>query len=221
MTPAEIITEVRRLVQDQQVPYRYSDAVLLGYVNQTLKRMAVARPDLFSEIVDIPTTPDTAVQSLPAGAIRLVDIFQVKGGAAIDEVDRETMNRNYPNWMAEPAGSPVNFMRHVKNPDRFFLYPPPQAGTVLVGEYAMSPPDYALGDEIDVIAAAYFPAIVDGAVFMAESIDDEHVASGRAKLFYDSFIGQLSASLQSRKVTDTKGAGLERGRDAQARGEVI
>ena len=221
MTPAEVITEVRRLVQDQQVPYRYSDAVLLGYVNQTLKRMAIVRPDLFSDIVDIPTAPDTAVQSLPAGAVRLVDIFQVKGGPAIDEVDRETMNRNYPNWMSEPAGVPVNFMRHVKNPDRFFLYPPPLAGTVLIGEYAMSPPDYALADEIAVVAPAYFPAIVDGTVFMAESIDDEHVASGRAKLFYDSFVSQLSTNLQSRKVTDTKAAGLEPGRYAQLRGEVI
>jgi hypothetical protein len=34
------------------------------------------------------------VQALPAEAIRLVDIFQVKGGNAITEVDRETMNRN-------------------------------------------------------------------------------------------------------------------------------
>jgi hypothetical protein len=211
MTPAEVITEVRRIVQDQSVPYRYSDAVLLGYVNQTLKRMAVVRPDLFSDIVDIPTAPDTAVQSLPADAIRLLDIFQVKGGPAINEVDRETMNRNYPGWMAEASSVPVNFMRHVKNPDRFFLYPPPVAGTVLVGEYAKTPPDYALDDAIAVLSDVYFPVIVDGTVFLAESIDDEHVQSGRAKLFYDSFAQMLTTSLQSRKVTDTKGAGLDRG----------
>ena len=41
MTPAEVITEVRRLVQDQLVPYRYSDTVLLGYVNQSLQRLAL------------------------------------------------------------------------------------------------------------------------------------------------------------------------------------
>ena len=48
-------------------------------------------------------------------------------------------------------------------------------------------------------------------MFLAESIDDEHVQSGRAKLFYDSFVQQLGTSLQSRKVTDTKSAGLDRG----------
>lgn len=189
MTPAEVITEVRRLVQDQLVPYRYSDAVLLGYVNQSLQRMAILRPDLFTDIVDIATTAGAAVQSLPAEAIRLVDIFQVKNGNAITEVDRETMNRNYPGWMNEASGTPVNFMRHVKNPDRYFLYPRPAAGVVLVGEYAKSPIDYTLDASIDVISDTYFPVLVDGVVYLAESIDDEHVQSGRAKLFYDSFVG--------------------------------
>ena len=211
MTPADVITEARRLVQDQVTPYRYSDTVLLSYVNQTLKRMAILRPDLFSEIVDIPTTASSAVQALPADAIRLIDIFQVKNGDAITEVDRETMNRNYPGWMQEAAGQPVNFMRHVKNPDRFFLYPRPAAGVVLVGEYAKTPADYASGATIDIIADVYFPALVDGVVYLAESIDDEHVQSGRAKLFYDSFVQALGAGLQSRKVTDTKQAGMDRG----------
>lgn len=211
MTPADVIVEVRRIVQDEGLPYRYSDAVLLGYVNQTLKRMAILRPDLFSEIVDIPTTANIAVQSLPTDAVRLLDIFQVKDGAAINEVDRETMNRNYPNWMQEAAGQPVNFMRHVKNPDRFFLYPRPAAGVVLVGEYTKSPPDYLLNSTVGFISDVYFPALVDGVVFLAESIDDEHVQSGRAKLFYDSFVQQLGAGLQSRKVTDTKNAGMDKG----------
>ncbi len=48
-------------------------------------------------------------------------------------------------------------------------------------------------------------------VFLAQSIDDEHVDSGRAKLFYDSFTQQLGATLQGRKITDTKNAGMDKG----------
>lgn len=211
MTPAEVITEVRRLVQDQKVPYRYSDAVLLGYVNQTLKRMAILRPDLFTIIGDIPTVAGTVVQSLPADAVRLIDIFSVSGGGAVMEVSREDMSRSFPGWVDAPEGVPVNYMRHVKNPERFFLYPRPVAGTVLLGEYAYTPKDYALGETIETVSDVYFPALVDGTVFLAESIDDEHVASGRAKLFYDSFTQQLGAGLQSRKLTDTKNAGMDKG----------
>ena len=54
MTPSEVIQEVRRLSLDVRQPVRYSDAELLGYVNQTIKRIAVLRPDLFTTIEPIP-----------------------------------------------------------------------------------------------------------------------------------------------------------------------
>lgn len=221
MTPSEIITDVRRIIQDVDTPYRYSDTELLGYVNQTLKRMSVLRPDLFGEIGDIPVTPDTSIQALPSDALRLIDIFQVKDGSAITEVDRETMSRSHPTWMSEASGVPTNFMRHVKNAERFFLYPRPTAGTILIGEYARVPSDYGLTDTITAPSESYMPVIVDGTVFLAESIDDEHVNTGRAKLFLDLFTSQLSTSLQSRAVTDTKAAGLKASRATQIVGEVI
>lgn len=221
MTPAEVITEVRSILQDADTPYRYSDTDLLGFVNQTIKRMVVLRPDLFGVIGDIPTTAGSAVQSLPSDALRLIDIFQVKGGNAVTEVDRETMARYAPDWMNATAGSPVNFMRHVKNSERFFLYPPPTAGTVLVGEYAQVPADYALTDTITTPSDAFFPTIIDGTVWLAESIEDEAVNSKRAEFFLQLFTSQLSASLQSRTVTDTKPAGMKPSRTDQIIGEVI
>lgn len=221
MTPADIIVEVRHLLQDAVIPYRYSDAYLLGFVNQAIKRTAVLRPDMFGSIQDIPTQADTAVQTLPSDALRLVDIFQVKGGNAVTEVDRETMNRNYPNWMNETSGSPVNFMRHVKNEDRFFLYPPPVSGTVLVGEYAAIPADYILTDTITAPSDAFFPAIVDCTVYLAESIDDEHVNAGRAKLFFESFASLLGTSLKNRELTDTKSAGMRPSKPQANIGDVI
>lgn len=209
MTPAEVITEVRRLIQDTKTPYRYSDAVLLGFVNQTLKRMVTLSPDLFAVIGDIPTTANTVLQSCPADSTRLIEIFQVKDGDAVTEVNRETLDRTAPSWQREEAGQPVNFMRHVRNPNRFFVYPRPAAGVVLIGEYAQTPPDYALDQEIVYPTDAYFPVAVDGVVFLAESIDNEHVNSGRAKLFQDSFVQGLGVALQSRSITDTESGGQD------------
>jgi hypothetical protein len=37
----DVIIEVRRIIQDTNIPYRYSDDVLLGFANQALKRIAV------------------------------------------------------------------------------------------------------------------------------------------------------------------------------------
>lgn len=209
MTPNEVITEVRRLIQDTKTPYRYSDPVLLGFVNQTLKRMVMLRPDLFAVIGDFSTTTNTVLQNCPADSIRLIEIFQVKDGNAILEVNRDTLDRTAPNWQNEAAGQPVNFMRHVRNPNRFFVYPRPASGVVLVGEYAQTPPTYTLSQTVTYPIDAYFPTVVDGVVFMAESIDNEHVNSGRAKLFQDSFVQGLGVSLQSRTITDTEAGGQD------------
>lgn len=209
MTPAEIIAEVRKLVNDTRSPQRYSDADMLGFVNQTLKRMAMFRPDLFLQIGDVSTTPNTTIQSMPADSIRLVEIFGIKDGNAITEADRDTFDQTYPGWRVEAAGQPVNFMRHVRNPNVYFLYPRPEAGVTLLAEYAKVPTDYALNDPIAAPIDAYFPTIVDGTVYLVESVDDEHVNSGRAKLFLDSFTQSLGVSLQSRELTDSDDAGLD------------
>lgn len=209
MTPSEVIAEVRRLIQDTREPYRYSDVVLLGFVNQTFKRMAMLRPDLFAVVTDFATTPHTVLQSCPADSLRLIEVFQVKNGNAITEVNRETLDRTAPSWQNETSGQPVNFMRHVRNPNRFFVYPRPAPGVVLIGEYAQVPPDYTLDAEVAYPIDAYFPSVVDGVVFLAESIDNEHVNSGRAKLFQDSFVQSLGVALQARTVTDTESGGQD------------
>lgn len=209
MTPADIIAEARVLVQDTRTPYRYSDTLMLGWVNQTLKRMAVLRPDLFSFIGDIPTTANTVLQSCPSDSLRLVEIFQIKNGDAVTEVNRDILDQMHPNWVNEAAGTPVNFMRHVRSPNKFFLYPRPTAGITLIGEYAQVPPAYTINQTITSLPDAYLPVAVDGVVFLAESVDNEHVNSGRAKLFQDSFNQTLATGLQVRTITDTEEGGMD------------
>ncbi|MEN6644309.1 MAG: DUF6682 family protein [Armatimonadia bacterium] len=219
MTPADIIAECRRLLNDTVEPYRYSTTMLLGYVNQALKRTAVLRPDLFGKVVDIATTPNSSIQDLPADAHRLLDIFQIKDGTTVTETDRETLSRYSPSWMTE-TGTPVNFMRHPRNPTKFFLYPRPGNGVVLVGEYASAPADVAVDAAILQPAASFFGALVDCVMFLASSVDDEHVNSGRSKIFLDSFTQQLGVSLENRPLTDTKQAGLRPGAGLTPLGEV-
>ena len=67
-----------------------------------------------------------------------------------------------------------------------------------------------LNDTIALIPEAYFPVLIDGVVFLAESVDDEHVNSQRAALFQKNYTEALGASVSNRVVTDTKQAGLDR-----------
>jgi hypothetical protein len=101
-------------------------------------------------------------------------------------------------------------MRHPRNPNKFFIYPKAPADQVLIGEYCKTPPDYAASDVVQLVPDAYFPVVVDGVVFLAESIDNEHVNSNRAALFQQSFTQALGAGIQARGLTDTEDAGVGR-----------
>jgi hypothetical protein len=208
MILADVITEVRRLLQDNNEPKRYSDAVLISFANQTLKRMAVLRPDLFASIGEIPTVAGSVLQSPPSDSIRIMEIFQVKNGNGVTEVNRDTLDEVYPTWMNDTAAPCVNWMRHVRNNNKFFIYPKAPANQVLIGEYSKAPRVYSSSETVELLSDAYFPTVVDGTVFLAESIDNEHVNSNRAALFQQSFTQALGAGIQTREFTDTEEAGM-------------
>jgi hypothetical protein len=204
----DVVTEVRRILQDTNSPQRYSDDVLIGFANQALKRIAVLRPDLFAYIGEIPCVDGEVVQSMPSDSIRLIEIYRVKDGNGVIETNREALDQALPTWMNDTAAPAVNFMRHVRNANKFFIYPKAPASQILIGEYAQTPPDYDGTTTVALLPDAYEPVVIDATVFIAESVDNEHVNSNRAQLFQQSFTQSLGVSAQSREVTDPERGGL-------------
>lgn len=212
MTPSQIIANVRRTIQDNQLlrtTEDYIDATLLDYVNQTLRQTAMFRPDLFTLTADIPLTANAVEQALPSDSTRLVDLFSVKGGSAITEVSRETMDRSFPNWTQAASGTPVNWMRHIKNPNRFFVYPRPTAGTELVGDYVQSPPVYTVNQTINLLPDSYLPAISTGVVAMVFGAQGPNNDMSIANSYLERYTQMMGVSLQTRPLTDTRESGLD------------
>ena len=204
----DVITEVRRMIQDENTPQRYSDAVLLSFSNQALRRIAVLRPDLFAKIATMTCTENEAIQSAPTDSLRIMEVFSGSGGNGCIEVNRETLDQSYPQWMNDTASAAVNWMRHTRNANKFFIYPKAPAGQVLDIEYSQSPPTYDGTTTVDLISDAYFPVVVDATIFLAESVDNEHINSKRADIFYKSFTQSLAVNAQSKVATDMEDAGL-------------
>ena len=205
MTPQQVIDQVRVLISDDNtlMPERFSDADLLGFVNQAVKRSSMLRPDLFIVDTDITPIAEQVEQELPATVTRIMEVHRVVGGGAIGEVDKETMDRSAPDWTTETPDTPVNWMRHPRNPRRYFLYPAPSTGTQISVEYIEVPSDYALGDTI-ALPDSYKGAIVDCTVYLAEVVDNEHVETQRAKTFLDSFMQAMGVDLTQRELVDTE-----------------
>jgi hypothetical protein len=202
MTPNEVVEQVRDIIQDTVATYRYSDAMLVRYVNQVVRRIAMLRPDLFVKRGTFTVVSNVSQQSLTiSGAARLAKIIRVDNGSAIEEVDFDHFTRADKDWMQNTAGIPTKYMRIPQNPLGFYLYPRPSSALSLLVEYVASPTIVAASSQLD-LPDIYFGTVVDGVVFLVESMDDESVNSQRAKLFYDSFVGSLGTSLRLNSYVD-------------------
>ena len=209
MILGDIIAEARIMLQDTNATlYRYSDADMLKFANQTLKRIAVLRPDLFAYVGTVTCTAGAVLQSAPADSLRIMEVFGIQGGDAIRETNREILDNTYPDWVNDAAGPAVNWMRHPRANNKFFIYPKAPANQILTVEYAQNPPTYTAGQTVDLLPDAYASVVLDGIIFAAESIDNEHVNSNRAALFQKTFSDALAINMEQRKLTDYETAGM-------------
>lgn len=210
MTPQTVITEVRNLIKDDDaVSYRNTDDDLVLMVNRALKRIALARPDLFTSIGTITLISGT-VQTVPNRG-RIIEVFGITGGGAITEARREAMDRLTPTWRSASqvaAASILNWMRHSRNPSTFFVYPPSNGTGSLDAEYTVAPDDYTLSETIE-LGSVYQPAVVDMTAAEVEWADDENVVNQRADAFFKRAMSLLSADTQNKSVMDKEGGGVE------------
>lgn len=203
MTPNDVIEHVRDIVQDTVPTYRYSDAMLVRFVNQVVRRIAMLRPDLFVTRGVFTVASNASEQVLTtSGAARLVKVIRVVNGSAIEEVDLDHFIRADASWIQNSAGIPTKYMRMAQNPLGFYLYPRPSSALSILVEYVASPSIVAASSQL-ALPDIYFGSVVDGVVFLVESMDNESVNSNRAKLFYDSFVGSLGTSLRLNSYIDT------------------
>jgi hypothetical protein len=207
----DVIVDVRRIIQDEDsTAYRYSNAFMLGMGNQALKRIQLLRPDLFAHMSTVACTQGQVIQSAPSDSLRIIEVYSiVSSGVGLVEADREVLDQTLPTWPNDTEAAAINWMRSVRNPNKFFIYPQAPSGQSLDIEYSQVPTTYNGTTAITLLPDAYFPVVVDVMVFLLESVDNEAVTSGRAKLYKESYENMLGVSKGSIPVTDTEDAGLD------------
>jgi|TARA_Y100000310_G_C20699197_1_gene828093 hypothetical protein len=206
----DVITDVRRIIQDETATFRYSDAFMLAMGNQALKRIQLLRPDLFAKTGTMTCVEDQVLQSAPDDSLRIIEVLSINGtGVGLVEANRETLDQTLPTWPNDTAAAAINWMRHVRNPNKFFIYPQAPAAQTLDIEYSQVPTTYDGSTTITLLPDAFFPVVVDVMVFLLESVDNESVTTGRAKLYKESYIEMLGVNKGSTPLTDTEDAGLD------------
>lgn len=207
-TIGDILTDVRLAVQDTDLTiYRYTDAHLTRLINQALQRICLMRPDLFAKLATV-TLVAGREQVAPADSIRIIDIYG-SSVSNVQEINQDSLDLMFPVWELAGSGPAQNWMRNVRSPNGFSVYPVSVAGQQVLMEYSQSPPTYDTITPIALLPNAYYVSILDASVWLVESIDNEHVSSGRAKMFQESFIQGLGLTAQNKAVTDNYSGGAD------------
>lgn len=207
MTPNSVIPEVRALIKDADATaYRNQDTDILLAINRAVKRVALVRPDLFTTITTLPLVAGV-LQTVPNFG-RIVEVFGMTAGSSVTEANREIMDNLTPTWRSVAQATPTNWMRHSRDPNKFFVSPPSNGVGSLDVEYTIAPATYGLADPIP-LQETYSPAVVDMTVAEIEWADDENVLNQRADVFYKRSVTALTGALEQRMLTDDEKGGVK------------
>lgn len=195
ITAQSIIDKAQVILQDESA-IRWTEAELLGWLNDGQREIAQARPDA-STVDTTMATVAGARQALPSGGTALVDVLRTVGGNAVRKVDRELMDAHRPGWHSETAGAAKHFMYDPRTPRLFWLYPPSAGGATLEIKYQAMPTDAVLAGAI-AIDDAFSNALLDYVLFRAYCKDADDTANASraaaARASFENTLGLKAAA---------------------------
>lgn len=116
-------------------------AELLDYVNAGLSALVAAKPDLSVTTTNFTLTSSTPKQTIPSGAIQLIDVIRNTSSpfTAIRQVERNHLNHIDPDWSNTTGAVVKHFVYDKRNPKIFYVYPTPSSGFQIEVVYASAP----------------------------------------------------------------------------------
>ncbi len=205
MPTTKVVDTINQVAVTLQDPtfVRWTQQELLGYLNDAQRAVVLFRPD--ANVVNIThTCTASAKQSLPATAIRLVNVIRNKDGRAITKIDRATLDVQLPNWFETPitADGVKHYVHDPVDPTVFYLFPKPTTDNQIELVHSAAPIDIAVTNfatDTSTIGVddIYVNAIRDYMAFRAYQKDSEYANLNRAAAYLQSFAQLLGVKAQA------------------------
>lgn len=200
----DVLKSAQRILNDQS-NLTWTMDEMVSWLNAAQRSVVLLRPDASSDIKQI-TLGEGALQTLPDGSIRLLDVRCNVGGRACTYVEKSALDSYDPSWRtATPDSTVVHWLYDDRVPLRFEVYPPQPAsgqGTIEISR-STCPTDCTLvnvnGESVDSVIGIpdiFEEALVDYCVYRCYSKDAEYtVRGGKAEMTYQSFLQRLGFQL--------------------------
>jgi hypothetical protein len=203
VTSNEILLRVNTLLNDTAF-VRWPKLELLDYLNDAQRAIVLRRPDAYCADIDNFKCVAGTKQSLPADALRLIDIPRNSTGRSIKgPYDRIILDDSYPEWYAGNSASVAElYIYDERNPKTFYLYPGVLIDTELTVVYSKAPPSITLAEsdggalmELDDI---FVNATIEWVLYRAYMKDAEYAANAnKSQMHLNAFKTQLGEKSQA------------------------
>src|SRR5471030_1618608 len=184
---------------------RWPQPELLDYYNNAVRATIIVLPYAGATVEVIDCVPGTR-QSLPSGAIRLLDVTRVVGGRAVRPVPREVLDSQYPDWHSM-TGTVERYCYDESIPKTYHVFPGALSGVQLEAEVARIPAPAGMSDlESDIpLDELYVNPIVEFMLYRAYSKDAESAAnSSLAATHYQNWSDLLGVKTQAEQTQGKK-----------------
>jgi hypothetical protein len=202
---------IRRCVETLQdnTSIRWPTSELIRYLNDGQREITLYRPDAIRITGSLPLVAG-ARQTLPAGATKLIDLWNNAAGTkrAVRLVNREILDSQSPGWQNLTGTAEIlHFTYDPRIPTEFFVYPPASVAAALNGAYSAMPTDIveptdgalytAITGNISV-PDIYGNTLQDYVLYRAYSKDSEYAGNAqRAQNSYASFANALGIEIKA------------------------
>lgn len=176
-------TTVQSIVDDVQLTLvdtsaaRWTENELAAAASHAVRMIVNARPDLHITTGTLTLVAGTK-QTLPTGAISLMDVTRNVGGRAIRRANMDLMDAQRPDWHTDTAGATRNYFYDPRTPLIFYVWPPASSGAQVEAKYPTAPSALALADNIP-IGDEWVPLIREYVLYVAFSKDADFVSSAQ------------------------------------------
>jgi hypothetical protein len=196
-TVDDVVSSARHTLLDAS-GVAWTDAELIGYVNEALEATSGAKTDLYTVRANLEMQAGS-LQELPAGGISLIDLLEnTYGGGPISVVDKDLLDAcNRFLTAADQEREVEHFTADPRDPRRFLVSPPNDGTGEVRAVYAIVHPAIAaLVDSID-LDNIYKPVLIDYVLHRAyakNSLRQDLAKSGYHKQQWGQALGLNSRS---------------------------
>lgn len=204
----DILDRATIILQDNS-NVRFPNEELLKFFNDAQKEVVLHRPDanMVNTTMDL---ADGSKQTLPAAALRLVEVIRNEGGRAVTLVERRILDETLPNWHNAVAGT--NKIEHYvydpADPKNFYVYPKGVSDThTLEIVYSSAPAEISISAfDTDATTISlddiYSNCLLDYVLYRAYQKDSEYAGNAqRSMMHYQSFANALGVKTQADMAT--------------------